>query len=114
MLGVRSGGGPHFVEWMPSGVQTAMCDIPPRGINMSGSMISNSTAIQKPVKRLMSAFDDMLKKRAYLHWYTNEGMDESEFNESYSTMCDLLFECQQHQEAVAETSIVDESTEYEE
>lgn len=56
----------------------------------------------------------MLKKRAYLHWYTNEGMDESEFNESYSTMYDLLFEYQQHQEAVAETNIVDESTEYEE
>lgn len=81
---------------------------------MTASMISNSTAIQKPIKRLMSAFDDMLKKRAYLHWYTSEGVDEGEFNESYSTMCDLLFECQQHQEAVAETNIVDESTEYEE
>lgn len=114
MLNIRSKNSPHFIEWIPNNIQTAICDIPPRGINMSGSMISNSTAIQKPVKRLMSAFDDMLKKRAYLHWYTNEGMDESEFNESYSTMYDLLFEYQQHQEAVAETSIVDESTEYEE
>ncbi|XP_043801846.1 tubulin beta-1 chain-like [Apis laboriosa] len=114
MLNIRSKNSPHFIEWIPNNIQTAICDIPPRGINMSASMISNSTAIQRPIKRLMSAFDNMLKKRAYLHWYTNEGMDESEFTESYSTMYNLLFEYQQHQEAVADTDIFDESMEYDE
>jgi len=51
----------------------------------------------------------MFKRKAFLHWYTQEGMDEMEFTEAESNMQDLIAEYQQYQEATAE-----EEVEYEE
>ena len=41
----------------------------------------------------------MFMRKAFLHWYTGEGMDEMEFNEAESNMNDLISEYQQYQEA---------------
>ena len=41
----------------------------------------------------------MFRRKAFLHWYTGEGMDEMEFNEAESNMNDLISEYQQYQEA---------------
>ncbi|KAK1126217.1 hypothetical protein K0M31_004850 [Melipona bicolor] len=108
MLNIRSRNSPYFIEWIPNNIQTAMCDVAPRGLSMSASLISNTTAIQESFKKLASAFDGMLKKRAYLHWYAAEGMDETEFSDCRSTMHDLVSEYQRQQEAVAETVIVED------
>lgn len=35
--------------------------------------------------------------KAFLHWYTKEGMDEMEFTEAESNMNDLVSEYQQYQ-----------------
>ena len=39
----------------------------------------------------------MFKRKAFLHWYTGEGMDEMEFTEAEANMNDLLSEYQQYQ-----------------
>ncbi|CAK9830511.1 Tubulin beta chain (Fragment) [Anthophora retusa] len=114
MFNIRNKNSPYFVEWIPNNVQTAMCDIGPRGLSMSASMISNTTAIHEPFKLLEQVFGGMLTKKAYLHWYTGEGMDESEFTDSRRAMQDLVSEYQRQQEAVAESSFVEEPLEYEE
>jgi tubulin beta len=44
----------------------------------------------------------MFRRKAFLHWYTGEGMDEMEFTEAESNMNDLVSEYQQYQEATAE------------
>ena len=44
----------------------------------------------------------MFKRKAFLHWYTGEGMDEMEFTEAESNMIDLIAEYQQYQEATIE------------
>jgi tubulin beta len=41
-------------------------------------------------------------RKAFLHWYTGEGMDEMEFTEAESNMNDLVSEYQQYQDASAE------------
>ncbi|XP_025904506.1 tubulin beta-7 chain-like [Nothoprocta perdicaria] len=41
-------------------------------------------------------------RKAFLHWYTGEGMDEMEFTEAESNMNDLVSEYQQYQDATAE------------
>ena len=41
----------------------------------------------------------MFKRKAFLHWYTGEGMDESEFTEAEANMIDLINEYHQYQEA---------------
>ncbi len=34
------------MEWIPNNVKTSVCDIPPKGLKMSGTFVGNSTAIQ--------------------------------------------------------------------
>ncbi|KAM0752419.1 beta-tubulin [Meredithblackwellia eburnea MCA 4105] len=110
MLAVQQKNSAHFVEWIPNNVQTAHCDIPPRDLKMSVTFIGNSTAIQELFKRVGEQFSAMFKRKAFLHWYTGEGMDEMEFSEAESNMQDLVQEYQQYQEAAAD----DEEEIYEE
>jgi tubulin beta len=92
----------YFVEWLPSSVKTAVCDIPPKGLKMSGTFIGNSTAIQELFRRVNTQFTSMFKRKAFMHWYTGEGMDEMEFTEAESNMNDLISEYQQYQDASAD------------
>ena len=76
MQNVQSKNSAYFVEWIPNNVQTAQCDIPPRGLKMAVTFLGNSTAIQELFKRISDQFTAMFKRKAFLHWYTQEGMDE--------------------------------------
>ncbi|XP_071581871.1 tubulin beta-1 chain-like [Temnothorax nylanderi] len=49
------------------------------------------------------------RRKAFLHWYTGEDMDEMEFSEAESNINDLVSEYQQYQEATA-----DEDAEFDE
>jgi len=102
MLNVQSKNSSYFVEWIPNNVKTAVCDIPPKGTKMSVTFIGNSTAIQDLFKRISEQFTAMFRRKAFLHWYIDEGMDEMEFTEAESNMIDLLSEYQQYQEATVE------------
>ncbi|KAH0569737.1 beta-tubulin [Spironucleus salmonicida] len=92
----------YFVEWIPRNIMVGICDIPPRGLKMSGTFIGNTTAIQELFKRVGEQFTAMFRRKAFLHWYTGEGMDEMEFTEAESNMNDLISEYQQYQDASVE------------
>ncbi|XP_071530624.1 tubulin beta-1 chain-like isoform X2 [Panulirus ornatus] len=102
MLNVQNKNSSFFVEWIPNNVKTAVCDIPPRGFKMAGTFIGNTTAIQELFVRIADQFSSMFRRRAFLHWYTGEGMDEMEFTEAEANMNDLVSEYQQYQEATAD------------
>merc|ERR1712085_35712 len=53
-------------------------------------------------RRVAEYFTAMFRRKAFLHWYTGEGMDEMEFTEAESNMNDLVGEYQQYQDATAE------------
>ncbi|KAJ3456925.1 hypothetical protein MRS44_014066 [Fusarium solani] len=89
----------YFVEWIPNNVQTTLCSVPPQGLKMSSTFVGNSTAIQEIFKRVGQQFTAMFRRKAFLHWYTGEGMDEMEFTEAESNMNDLVSEYQQYQDA---------------
>ncbi|XP_044522963.1 tubulin beta-6 chain isoform X14 [Gracilinanus agilis] len=69
--------------------------------NTDETFIGNSTAIQELFKRISEQFSAMFRRKAFLHWFTGEGMDEMEFTEAESNMNDLVSEYQQYQEATA-------------
>lgn len=81
---------------------------------MSGTFIGNSTAIQEIFKRIGEQFTAMFRRKAFLHWYTGEGMDEMEFTEAESNMNDLVSEYQQYQEATVDDGDFVEEEEVEE
>merc|ERR1712219_98638 len=88
MLNVQNKNSSYFVEWIPNNMKCSVCDIPPKGLKMAVAFLGNITA--------------MFRRKAFLHWYTGEGMDEMEFTEAESNMNDLVSEYQQYQDATAE------------
>uniref|UniRef100_A0A7S1ESU4 Tubulin beta chain n=1 Tax=Timspurckia oligopyrenoides TaxID=708627 RepID=A0A7S1ESU4_9RHOD len=95
----------YFVDWIPNNIKTSVCDIAPEGQKCSAAFIGNSTAIQDIFKRVGEQFTLMFRRKAFLHWYTGEGMDEMEFTEAESNMNDLVSEYQQYQEATAQEEL---------
>lgn len=102
MMEMVSKNSSYFVEWIPNNLKASICDIPPKGLKMSSVFIGNSTAIQEAWKRVADQFTVMFRRKAFLHWYTGEGMDEMEFTEAESNLNDLVSEYQQYQDATAE------------
>lgn len=97
----------YFVEWIPDNVSVSLCSVPPVGQTQAGTALANSTCIQELFKRNLSQFTAMYKRRAFLHWYTEEGMDTMEFSEAQSNAEDLIQEYQQYQEANSEAEDIE-------
>lgn len=88
----------HFVEWIPNNVQVSLCDIAPKGLKQSATVIGNNTVVSQIFQRTGGHFQAMFRRKAYMHWYTEEGMDEMEFVEAESNMNDLVSEYLQYQD----------------
>jgi tubulin alpha len=80
----------QFVDWCPSGFRVAMSQKMPtyvRGgdlirVMRESVMIANTTAMNDRFSNLAHRFDLMYKKRAFMHWYLQEGMEEQKFVEA--------------------------------
>jgi len=88
-----------FAEWIPHNIKQSICNAPPIGGDQGVSIIGNNTAILEIFQRIQDQFAKMFEKKAFLHWYTGEGMDEMEFTEAESNVIDLIAEYQQYFEA---------------
>jgi len=105
MLNIQSKQAGYFVEWIPNNIKSSSCDIAPEGTKMAATFIGNSTSIQEMFKRVSDQFTLMFRRKAFLHWYTGEGMDEMEFTEAESNMNDLVAEYQQYQDATVDEEV---------
>jgi tubulin alpha len=52
-------------------------------------MVSNTTAIVEVFSRVYQKYRLMLAKRAFVHWYVGEGIDEGEFTEACESITSL-------------------------
>lgn len=104
MLSVQNKNSSYFAEWIPNNVKSSICDFPARsGVGSDGRMnamlIGSTSAVQEILKRLSESFTTMFKKKAHLHHFTQEGMDEMEFTEAESNLNDAISEYQSYQGA---------------
>jgi len=92
-----------FVNWIPNNIKASIINVPPEDTPLSSTFVANTTAIKGVFQRISSAFARMYKRKAFLHWYKGEGMDEMEFEESDKNVRDLVTEYQDKQDVVVDT-----------
>ncbi|KAH8828813.1 tubulin beta chain [Flagelloscypha sp. PMI_526] len=88
---------PHhrLSDLIPEETQVSQCPIAPNKLNMSAALLGNTTAIRGTFKHFNDCFNAMYRRKVFLHWYTDEGMDEMEFAEAESNVSDLIAEYQE-------------------
>jgi tubulin beta len=91
-----------FVSWIPNNNKCAVIDVPPTDTPISATFLANTTAIKSVFQRNCSQFAKMYKRKAFVHWYAGEGMDEMEFQEADKNVRDLTTEYQDKQDAVVD------------
>jgi len=89
----------EFVDWIPNNMKSGVVSTPGNYSPISATFVANTTALKGIFQRLATQFGAMYRRKAFLHWYKGEGMDEMEFQEADKNVRDLITEYQDKEDA---------------
>ena len=80
----------RFADWCPTGFKCGINYQPPTvvpggdlaKVPRAVCMISNNTTVGEIFSKMNHKFDLLYSKRAFVHWFVGEGMEEGEFEEA--------------------------------
>merc|ERR1711971_1302919 len=88
-----------MVEWIPNNFKIGVVGASRLDTTLSATGVVNTTASKAIFQRLATQFGALFKRKAFLHWYKGEGMDEMEFQEADKNVRDLITEYQDKENA---------------
>ena len=60
-------------------------------------MIENTTAIKNVFKRIGYNFQKLFSKNAFINWYTYDGLEKSQFEDSFESLKNLIDEYESYE-----------------
>jgi tubulin beta len=82
-------GGRYWREWCGGGVMVGYCKVPPVGCKRSATCVTNGHGVGRMLQGLEEKFCTMWRRQAFVHVFTEQGMDKMEFDEAVSNVRDL-------------------------
>ncbi len=82
------------VEWLPDAFKAELIRAKRHNYGwprLAATLVANSSAIQERLRLELENFAAMYRRKAFLHYYTREGMDEMEFIEAEQTVQQLAY-----------------------
>ncbi|KAL1461110.1 hypothetical protein WDU94_013041 [Cyamophila willieti] len=87
----------QFVDWCPTGFKVGINKQKPSVLpngdmapsNKLVTMLTNTTAMAEAWSKLNKKFELMFEKRAFVHWYLSEGMEEDDFIDARDNLLQL-------------------------
>ena len=74
----------YFMEYLSCNLLTFFCDVP------TASFMVNSSAMEGVLNDISEKYEEMNRRKAFLHLYTEEGMDELEFDEAFANVNNFI------------------------
>ena len=71
-------------------ISTVIKNVHSLNVSQSVGMIANSSQIRNELSLFSRRYAKMYRRKAFLHWYKGEGMDEDEFQNADQTVRDLI------------------------
>lgn len=75
-----------FVNWIPTGFKISRSEMAPKDSALGLVMMGNNSEIVTVFERLCATFDRLWERKAFAHWYTDNGFEEKDIDEARATV----------------------------